>query len=42
MLWKFFKPQLLLDTLFDEGWCGLGVPEAAEAQNVLLVDLLLN
>lgn len=28
MLWKFLKLQTLLDTLFDDGWCGLGLPEA--------------
>ena len=28
MLWKILKLQTLLDALFDEGWCGLGLPEA--------------
>ena len=28
MLWKFLKLQTMLDTLFDDGWCGLGLPEA--------------
>ena len=28
MLWKILKLQTMLDALFDEGWCGLGLPEA--------------
>lgn len=28
MFWKFLNPQRLLDSLFDEGWCSLGLPEA--------------
>lgn len=32
MLWKFLKLQTMLDALFDEGWCGLGLPEAAGAE----------
>lgn len=39
MLWKFLKLQTLLDTLFDDGWCGLGLPEAAETDLQPLAEL---
>ncbi len=32
MLWKILKLQTLLDALFDEGWCGLGLPEAGGSE----------
>ena len=25
MFWKLFKLQQLLDALFDDGWCSLGL-----------------
>ena len=34
MFWKFFKPQLVLDALFDDGWCGLGLPETIGAESL--------
>lgn len=27
MFWKFWTLQTLLDTLFDETWCSLGLPD---------------
>ena len=29
MLWKYLGLQKMLDGLFDEGWCCLGLPEAS-------------
>jgi hypothetical protein len=31
MFWKFLTLQTLLDTLFDESWCNLGVPDGPDA-----------
>lgn len=28
MLWNYLGLQKMLDGLFDEGWCCLGLPEA--------------
>ena len=41
MLWKFLKLQTLLDTLFDEGWCGLGLPESVGAEPEAAPELLI-
>ena len=39
MFWKFLKLQRLLDDLFDEGWCLLGIPENCESIDAtLLID----
>ena len=27
MFWKFLSVQRMLDALFDDAWCQLGVPE---------------
>lgn len=32
MFWKFLGLQKMLDGLFDEGWCCLGVPEASATE----------
>jgi hypothetical protein len=40
MLWKFLGLQKMLDGLFDEGWCGLGLPEAAGADLLNAPELL--
>jgi hypothetical protein len=42
MLWKFLKLQAMLDALFDEGWCGLGLPEAAGSDAQMGQDLAAN
>ena len=30
MFWKIFSLQRMLDSLFDEAWCQLGLPDAQE------------
>lgn len=30
MFWKIFSLQRMLDSLFDEAWCQLGLPEVLE------------
>jgi len=27
MFWKLFSLQKMLDALFDDSWCSLGIPE---------------
>jgi hypothetical protein len=34
MLWNFLGLQTLLDTLFDAGWCSLGLPEGHGCSDV--------
>lgn len=31
MFWKFLTLQKLLDTLFDDAWCSLGLPDGFDA-----------
>jgi hypothetical protein len=38
MLWNIFGIQKLLDTLFDAGWCSLGLPEGDACGDLLLVE----
>lgn len=33
MFWKFLKLQTVLDELFDDGWCLLGIPENCESMD---------
>ncbi len=34
MLWKLISLQKLLDTLFDEGWSCLGLPERPDPSDI--------
>lgn len=34
MLWKLISLQKLLDTLFDEGWSCLGLPERPDPRDI--------
>jgi hypothetical protein len=38
MIWKFLGLQKMLDGLFSEGWCHLGLPEASEMGDALLTE----
>ena len=38
MIWKILGLQKMLDGLFDESWCTLGLPEGAAEGEALLVD----
>lgn len=38
MFWKFWKLQSLLDSLFDDSWCTLGVPDGSEAIELGLLE----
>ncbi|MFM2051852.1 MAG: hypothetical protein RL682_2343 [Pseudomonadota bacterium] len=39
MIWKFLGLQKMLDGLFNDGWCNLGLPESVEINEALLSDL---
>lgn len=34
MFRKFFSVQKMLEALFDEGWCQLGLPESGDSSAV--------
>ncbi len=36
MLWKFLNLGRVLDELFDDGWCLLGVPVSCETPDAAL------
>jgi hypothetical protein len=36
MFWKFFSVKNILDALFDDGWCSLGLPEADDDCDAVL------
>jgi hypothetical protein len=36
MFWKFFSVKKILDTLFDDSWCSLGLPEADDGFDATL------
>lgn len=36
MFWKFFSVKKILDALFDDSWCSLGLPEADDSLDPLL------
>lgn len=38
MFWKFFSVQKMLDALFDDAWCSLGLPEGADDSETLGID----
>ncbi|MEY4345985.1 MAG: hypothetical protein RL032_1817 [Pseudomonadota bacterium] len=38
MIWKFLGLQKMLDSLFNEGWCHLGLPECTDMGDALLTD----
>jgi len=38
MLWKWLSLQKLLDTLFDDSWFHLGLPEAADSADLALTE----
>jgi hypothetical protein len=38
MIWKFLGLQKMLDGLFSEGWCNLGLPEGGSAGDALVAD----
>ncbi len=35
MFWKLFSVKKMLDALFDDGWCTLGLPEGADANDAV-------
>jgi len=37
MFWKLISLQKVLDDLFDEGWCILGIPENCESIDAALL-----
>lgn len=39
MLWKYLGLQKMLDGLFDDGWCSLGLPEAGESEAAMLAEM---
>lgn len=39
MLWKYLGLQKMLDSLFDDGWCCLGLPEASYSVELLATEL---
>jgi hypothetical protein len=39
MFWKFFSISKILDALFDDGWCDLGLPEADDGLDATLATL---
>ena len=40
MFWKFFSVQKILDTLFDDSWCNLGLLEGDAALDLFQEDPL--
>lgn len=40
MFWKFLNLQKLLDSLFDDSWFDLGLPQDAVRMQLPLADLL--
>ncbi len=40
MFWKFLSLQKLLDSLFDDSWFDLGLPEGGVPMQLPLADLL--
>jgi hypothetical protein len=38
MFWKFFRLQTLINALFDDSWCDLGLPEGPGYQEPQLAD----
>lgn len=39
MFWKFLRLQKILDALFDDNWCTLGLPESTEGMELALSEL---
>jgi hypothetical protein len=39
MFWKFLSLQKILDALFDDSWCSLGLPEAFEGMEAAVAEL---
>ncbi len=39
MLWNLLGLQKMIDSLFDDGWCCLGLPEASDSEAALLAEL---
>jgi hypothetical protein len=38
MLWKLITLQKLLDSIFDDGWCSLGLPESTAHAEIAIAD----
>jgi hypothetical protein len=38
MIWKLLGLEKILDGLFDEGWCKLGLPESSAAGDALFAE----
>ena len=38
MFWKFFSMQKMLDALFDEAWCNLGLPDGDDCTDLRWLD----
>jgi hypothetical protein len=38
MFWKFFRLQTLINALFDDSWCDLGLPEAFDGLDIASVE----
>jgi hypothetical protein len=38
MIWKLLGLQKMLDGLFDESWCNLGLPESTAMGDTLIAD----
>lgn len=39
MFWKIFSLQRMLDSLFDEAWCQLGLPDVFEHLDVVVEEM---
>jgi len=42
MFWNFFRFQTLLDSLFDDGWVRLGLPERSAYDETAVHELMQN
>lgn len=40
MFWKFLSLQKILDSLFDDSWFSLGLPEAQQDMDLALTEML--
>ena len=39
MFWKFLTLQKLLDALFDDAWCSLGLPDGFDGMDIASAEL---
>lgn len=42
MIWNLFRLQALLDSLFDDGWVSMGVPEKIDYDESTVHALMLD